>query len=118
MPTDVDDTNSFGPETITIEQKHNGERYVYAVHDYSNHSSKSSKALANSNARVQVYVGQTLIRTYTVADKTASSWGGIRHDDNGALFHDIDQYLSLNREGLADRNLNERSARNLSRVTR
>lgn len=98
---DVDDTDSYGPETITIEQKHNGERYVYAVHDYSNHSSKTSKALANSNARVQVYVGQTLIRTYTVKpDKTASSWVVFGIDDNGA-FHDIDQYLSLNREGLA-----------------
>ncbi|MCB2388392.1 YfaP family protein [Thalassolituus alkanivorans] len=98
---DVDDTNSYGPETITIEQKHNGERYVYAVHDYSNHSSKTSKALGNSSARVQVYVGQTLIRTYNVKpQQTASSWVVFGIDENGA-FHDIDQYLSLNREGLA-----------------
>ena len=30
---DVDDTDSYGPETITIERKHSGERYVYAVHN-------------------------------------------------------------------------------------
>lgn len=98
---DVDDTNSYGPETITIEQKRNGERYVYAVHDYSNRDSKTSKALSNSNARVQVYVGQTLIRTYNVKpNQTASSWVVFGVDENGA-FHDVDQYLSHNREGLA-----------------
>lgn len=98
---DVDDTDSYGPETITIEQKHNGERYVYAVHDYTNRNSKTSTALGYSSARVQVYVGQTLIRTYNVKpDQTASSWVVFGIDENGA-FHDIDQYLSLNREGLA-----------------
>ena len=36
---DVDDTTSYGPETITIEKKLDGQRYVYAVHDYSNSGS-------------------------------------------------------------------------------
>ncbi len=30
---DVDDTDSYGPETITLQKKHYGESYVYAVHD-------------------------------------------------------------------------------------
>ena len=100
---DVDDTDSFGPETITIEQKHDGERYVYAVHDYTNGSRnrKDSKAMGFSNARVEVYVGQTLIRTYRVQpDTTATSWIVFGIDENGA-FHDINQYLSLSRSGLA-----------------
>ncbi|MFG1488147.1 tetratricopeptide repeat protein [Oceanospirillum sp. HFRX-1_2] len=97
---DVDDTTSYGPETITIEQKHQGERYVYAVHDYSNQSSKNSDAMAGSSARVQVYVGQTLIRTYNVdSQKTATSWVVFGIDEEGA-FHDINQYLSLSREGM------------------
>ncbi|EAT11395.1 tetratricopeptide repeat protein [Bermanella marisrubri] len=100
---DVDDTTSYGPETITIEQKFDDQRYVYAVHDYTNgaNNRKDSKDMGFSNARVEVYVGQTLIRTYRVQpDKTATSWVVFGVDENGA-FHDINQYLSLSREGLA-----------------
>ncbi len=97
---DVDDTTSYGPETITIEQKKQGERYVYAVHDFTNQSNKSSTAMAGSSARVQVYVGQTLIRTYNVdPQKTATSWIVFGIDEEGA-FHDINQYLSLSRSGM------------------
>jgi len=101
---DVDDTTSYGPETITIERKHAGERYVYAVHDYTHGSNdeKNSKALSFSQARVEVYVGQTMIRSYRVQpDVTATSWLVFGIDDNGA-FHDINQYLSLDRSGLAN----------------
>ena len=101
---DVDDTTSYGPETITIEQKHQGERYVYAVHDYSNgaENKKDSDAMSFSHARVQVYVGQTMIRSYNVKpDTTATSWIVFGVDEDGA-FHDINQYLSLSRSGLAN----------------
>ncbi|WP_199482041.1 tetratricopeptide repeat protein [Vibrio owensii] len=100
---DVDDTNSYGPETITIDRKHDGERYIYAVHDYTNGSGdfKSSNELSFSHARVEVYIGKTLVRTYRVKpDTTANSWIVFGIDDNGA-FHDINQYLSLNRSDLA-----------------
>jgi len=63
---DVDDTNSYGPETITISRKHDGQRYVYAVHDYSDLNRHGLDHLAKSGARVYVYVGQTLIKTYRV----------------------------------------------------
>lgn len=61
---DVDDTDSYGPETITIERKHSGERYVYAVHNFSHRQDIQDSSLSNSNAKVFVYVGQTLIKTY------------------------------------------------------
>lgn len=63
---DVDDRNGFGPETITITKKHNGERYVYAVHDFTDNNNPDWNGLSNSNAVVFVYVGQTLIKTYYV----------------------------------------------------
>jgi hypothetical protein len=63
---DVDDTTSYGPETITIERKHEGQRYIYAVHNYSNRDNMNSDALSKSNAKVFVYIGQTLVRTYYV----------------------------------------------------
>ncbi len=63
---DVDDTTSYGPETITLERKHDGEKYVYAVHDFSNRENFNSTLLSQSGAKVFVYVGQTLVRTYYV----------------------------------------------------
>ncbi len=72
---DVDDTTSYGPETITLQRKHDGEKYVYAVHDYSNRGNTNSSALSNSGAKVFVYVGQTLIKTYYVpANKVGNLW--------------------------------------------
>lgn len=61
---DVDDRTSYGPETITINRKHDGERYVYAVHNFSDRSEPRSEQLSKSGAKVFVYVGQTLIKTY------------------------------------------------------
>ncbi|GAB6263042.1 tetratricopeptide repeat protein [Photobacterium sp. R1] len=94
---DVDDTTSYGPETITVVKKKQGERYVYMVRDYSNGERQQSRALSASNARVDVYVGKTHIRSYKVRnDVKANSWVVFGIDGNGA-FHDINQYLSLTR---------------------
>lgn len=100
---DVDDTTSFGPETITIERKKSGQNYIYAVHDYINgyHDRKNSDDLSLSNARVEVYVGKTLIRTYRAKRNTnATAWVVFGIDKDGA-FHDINQYLSMKRKDLA-----------------
>lgn len=62
---DVDDTSGYGPETITIVRKHPGVRYVYAVHDYTDGDARGTTALsARSQARVFVYVGSSLVRTF------------------------------------------------------
>jgi hypothetical protein len=63
---DVDHTDGYGPETITIMRKHSGERYVYAVHDFADRGEPDTPDLSASEAKVFVYVGQTLIRTYYV----------------------------------------------------
>ena len=63
---DVDHTDGYGPETITIMRKHPGERYVYAVHDFADRGQPDTPDLSASAAKVFVYVGQTLIRTYYV----------------------------------------------------
>ncbi len=63
---DVDNTQGFGPETVTIEKKHQGETYVYAVHDYTNRYNSSSSGLSSSGAKVLVYIGQSLVRSYYV----------------------------------------------------
>jgi hypothetical protein len=63
---DVDHMDGYGPETITILRKHPGERYVYAVHDFADRGQPDTPDLSASEAKVFVYVGQTLIRTYYV----------------------------------------------------
>lgn len=64
---DVDDTNSYGPETITITRKEQGKKYVYAVYNYSDSELINNPNLSNvSNAKVFIYIGDTLIKTYTM----------------------------------------------------
>jgi uncharacterized protein YfaP (DUF2135 family) len=89
---DVDDTTSYGPETITLEKKHYGESYVYAVHDYSNGSNPSSRALSNSQATVFVYMGQSLVRTYYVPkNRSGNLWTVFRMTGSGD-FQDINNF--------------------------
>jgi len=86
---DVDAQNGYGPETITINRKHDGERYVYAVHDYINRMNINSDRLSNSGAKVFVYVGQTLIRTYYVpVNKKGNLWSVFEVSGTGE-FQDI-----------------------------
>ncbi len=71
---DLDVTQSFGPETITIYNKTQG-LYRYSVHDYTNRSSSSSRALSNSSARVRVYMGTNLTHTFNVpANRGGTVW--------------------------------------------
>lgn len=54
---DVDDTSSYGPETITLSTIENDAVYKYYIHNYTNAYSDTSDALSNSGANVKVYVG-------------------------------------------------------------
>lgn len=86
---DVDDTDSFGPETITITKKRLGESYLYAVQDFSNFGKPDSSALSASGAKVFVYVGSSLVRTYSVpVNKQGNIWAVFRLNPNGD-FEDI-----------------------------
>ncbi|MFV0626040.1 MAG: tetratricopeptide repeat protein [Alphaproteobacteria bacterium] len=82
---DVDDTDSFGPETITIEKKKQGEKYYYGVHDYSNRG-KNLKNLSESGAKAFVYIGSTLIKTYSVpTNKKGSFWAVFYVNESGEI---------------------------------
>ena len=64
---DVDDTSSYGPETITIGNLGNGS-YKYYVADYTNcsHGNYSSTAMSLSNAKVSVYTKDGLVQVFNV----------------------------------------------------
>ncbi len=84
---DVDDTDAFGPETITIEKKAFGQPYLFAVHDFSNRLLSDRAALAESGAKVFVYVGQTLIRRYEVPTSAQGTvWTVFTIDGQGNLY--------------------------------
>ena len=90
---DVDDTTSYGPETITIVKRQEGKAYLYAVHDYTHKTKNASQALSASGATVHVYIGQTLMRTYKVKPKKVGNIWIVFVIDEEGVFHDIDAYL-------------------------
>src|SRR5690606_16335738 len=86
---DVDDADRYGPETITLQKKRFGDTYVYAVHNFTHSGNPSSNALSNSQAKVFVYVGQSLVRTYYVpTGQRGNLWTVFRLNGNGD-FEDI-----------------------------
>ncbi len=70
---DVDDTDQFGPETITLSQQFPGV-YRYSVHDYSDLSSTTSDTLANSGARVDLYITGQPVRSFFVPRSAGTLW--------------------------------------------
>lgn len=92
---DVDDTTSYGPETITIDKKFHGQKYVYAVHDFSNHSrSGEPQAMSHSRAKVLVYIGSSLIKSYYIKPNTKGTLWILFGIDEYGEFHDINQYTT------------------------
>lgn len=104
---DVDDIDSYGPETITIEKKQLGTKYIYAVHNYTFLHQPNSNSLAKSNAKVNVYIGQTLVRTYNVnPNKIGNLWVVFSIDEDG-IIHDINKYSGINSDSEHIKLLNE-----------
>jgi hypothetical protein len=92
---DVDDTDSYGPETVTIDARRSTP-YVYAVQNYSESTIKGSRTLASvSHAKVFVYVGSTLVRTFVpTAGKVGNTWVvfGITRDGE---FFDVNRFADV-----------------------
>lgn len=86
---DIDHTDSYGPETITLERKHAGDTYVFAVHDYTDRAKPETSSLANSRAKVFVYIGKSLVRSYYVPkNQPGNLWTVFRITGEGE-FQDI-----------------------------
>ena len=100
---DVDDTTSYGPETITITEQRSG-TYKYYVHDFTNQDNPENTALAQSGARVDVYREEGLIASYQVPSGTGTIWHVFNMDgDTGEItpvntitYGEYDEYVPLN----------------------
>jgi hypothetical protein len=77
---DLDDTTSFGPETITIDKTHSGV-YCYLVNRY------SSKPKTMTGARVKVYITDGRILDYSwdsaSGSESAENWAVFELDTTG-----------------------------------
>lgn len=82
---DVDDTSSYGPETITIIEDIYG-TYTYAVHDYSNKALSYSTDLSFSGAVVRVFSGSNQVAEYNVpTDQAGTYWTVFEIDSSGRI---------------------------------
>ncbi|KAB1855084.1 tetratricopeptide repeat protein [Acinetobacter tandoii] len=83
---DVDDTDAYGPETVTIDKRLDGQYYVYSVHDYSDRAQPNTTNLSNSQAKVMVYAGESLIRSYYIpTGLTGNLWTVFRISPEGEI---------------------------------
>ena len=82
---DVDDTSSYGPETITLLNIIPGV-YRYCVHDYSNRGSSTSAELSQSGATVKVFLDNGQEHTFNVPNAPGTVWNVFEIDGaTGAL---------------------------------
>lgn len=81
---DLDDTTSYGPETITLRKTQNGV-YRYSIHDYTNAGSNNSTALSMSGAKVALYRGNALIATYNVPINVGGTVWNVFEIDGDAI---------------------------------
>ncbi|MGO0999777.1 tetratricopeptide repeat protein [Lysobacter sp. CA196] len=88
---DVDDGARKSPETMTLLRKRAGYGYTYAVHDFGNRGRPEASVLSRSGARVSLYLGERLLRSYPVPqDRPGNLWRVFRIDGEGRL-QDIDR---------------------------
>jgi hypothetical protein len=63
---DRDDTNGYGPETITVKDVQRTSSYVCYVHDYSNRGERDSGALSASKGTIKVFGQGALLKVFEV----------------------------------------------------
>lgn len=85
---DLDDTSSYGPETITITLDsslvEDGGVFKYSVHNYTNRNSSNSNSLSLSNATVRIYAGNNLLKSYNVPmNEIGTVWHVFDITENG-----------------------------------
>lgn len=84
---DLDDVNGYGPETVTITVKASmveEGKFSYAVHNFTYRSYSNDEHLSASGAKVKVYKGSDLVKTYNVPlNKIGTVWHVFDLDSNG-----------------------------------
>ena len=78
---DVDDVDSYGPETTTVVKLKDSGKYSFYLHDYTNKGRENSMALSYSDARVYLYFGDALYDMYAIPEGfVGTSWHVFDYD--------------------------------------
>ncbi|MTV49894.1 hypothetical protein GJ688_13015 [Heliobacillus mobilis] len=89
---DVDNTNGYGPETITLDKYTPGITYEFYVHDYSDAGNEASTELSASSASVKVYrAGEKAPQTFQVPAGQGDRWRVLRIDGSTGQLTAINQ---------------------------
>ncbi|MBD3224020.1 MAG: hypothetical protein GF313_04785 [Caldithrix sp.] len=82
---DIDDQNSYGPETITIYRPARG-KYTYAVHNYSGRNRDNSIDLSMSQAHVDVYADGKLKASFDIPrHQRGTAWKVFRINEHNQI---------------------------------
>lgn len=94
---DVDDTTSYGPETITLYKVNPNEKYSFYLHDYSNKSDENSMMLSNSGAKLTIYVKGKYKQTIHIpANKVGTQWHAFDFDSGSGTIKLVDEFSNTN----------------------
>lgn len=92
MNLDVDKTEGYGPETISLKNMIPG-IYSYKVHNYSHSSEIYGNSLSRSKARVVVKRGNVTIKTFEVPkDRVGTVWNVFNYDSVSGQIIDLDSF--------------------------
>lgn len=82
---DVDDRDGYGPETITIQNRMDGEKYIFFVHDFTGYDKQKFNKI--KNLKVYVYAGKSLLRTYNIPPNIGNNriWIPFYIDEEGKI---------------------------------
>lgn len=75
---DRDDTDGFGPETITANSVDPNGEYLFYVHDFSNQNNNSSSKLSDSKGSVKVYGKQNeLLDVFKIPEDNSGTYWNV-----------------------------------------
>ena len=89
---DRDDTDSWGPETITVKEIDSKSHYIFWVHDFSNRMDENSKKLSKSGANVKVYGDGKLLEFVTIPPGERGNKWNVFEIINGKI--ELTNYIS------------------------
>jgi outer membrane protein assembly factor BamB len=82
---DVDQLDGYGPETFTLHRMDAGQVYRYAINDFTNKWSNSSRAMSQSGATVRIYQSQGLIQTFNIPTNQVGVWWTVFEIRDGTI---------------------------------
>lgn len=82
---DRDDVDSYGPETVTVNEITEDTNYFVYVVDYTHHNDASSSALSSSGAIIKIYAENALVALYAVPENTSGNRWNVCTIKNGVF---------------------------------